>query len=539
MRGKFASEGVYRWTTPDREDGYDAVEWLATRPWSTGRVGTYGCSYRGENQVQLLAARHPAHAAAIIKAGSATWRGGERYRNWATNNGGAFELAMIFSWFRENGATVSPGFRRHPDGEAVARASRYYDLEPRLPELDLPAFWYQLPVSALMERAGAPPLYPSWPDLVSHPAASDWWERFGWVTAEDRFGAPVLWVDSWYDYGVAETLRLRELVRANATTPAARENQRAIIAPTTHCDYEAAEKPTVVGGRVVGDATLDYYDRYVAWFDRWLRGEANGVETLPATRYFRMGGGGAWKTTDVWPPAGTDTVAFHLDSGGRANSRFGDGVLVRESVGAGPGPGGGAELDAFVYDPGSPVPTVGGQACCTGSPQVEGGVDQSTVETRSDVLVYTSPPLGEGLDVTGFLEAVIYLSSTAPDTDVTVKLVDVHPDGRAFNVQEGIQRVRYREGLDREVFLEEGEVVEVRVNLHATSNFFPAGHRIRVEVSSSNFPRFDRNLNTGGDNRTETEWQVAANRVHHAEHYPSRILLPVVGSGGGRVGGGR
>lgn len=518
VRGKFESEGRYRWTTSARTDGYDTVEWLSTRPWSNGRVGTYGCSYRGETQVQLAAAQHPAHAAAIIKAGSATWRGGPAYRNWATNNGGAFELAMIFSWFRENATTVGPQFPEWASSQELAEASAYFDFAPDLAPLDFPSFWFQLPLSSLMDLAGAPPQFPDWSQLLTHGPADSWWGQFDWVNAEDHFSVPVLWVDSWYDYGVSETLALGELFSRNGDTDEARRNQFAVIAPTVHCSYEEADSVTVVGERPVGDARFDYFTLYLDWFDHWLKGEENHVARRAKVEYFLMGQG--WRTAPSWPPPDVEFQDFFLHSGGAANSRFGDGVLSHSRPEAEP-------ADSFTYDPRTPVPTVGGQACCTGDEAVEGGADQSTVEIRNDILVYTTEVLREGIEVTGPLEAVLYVSSSAPDTDFTVKLVDVYPDGRAFNVQEGIRRARYREGFGHETFMEEDQVYEVAVDMHATANYFPAGHRIRIEVSSSNFPRFDRNLNTGGSNRTDTVWAVARNVVYHSADYPSRLVLPV------------
>jgi hypothetical protein len=233
-------------------------------------------------------------------------------------------------------------------------------------------------------------------------------------------------------------------------------------------------------------------------------------------------GANEWRTSDVWPVTGTQQVSLYLHSSGQANTRNGDGFLTAVAPFDEP-------PDSYVYDPGSPVPSLGGPICCTSAEgSVAGAFDQSEIELREDVLVYTTQPLGDGLEVTGELEAILYVSSSARDTDFTVKLVDVHPDGDAYNVQEGILRARYREGFDRWVFMNEGGVYEVRIDLHATAHYFKPGHRIRVEVSSSNFPRLDRNLNTGGNNYDESEWVVATNTIHHSQATPSRIVLPVV-----------
>jgi putative CocE/NonD family hydrolase len=217
-------------------------------------------------------------------------------------------------------------------------------------------------------------------------------------------------------------------------------------------------------------------------------------------------------------------VAYYLDSDGRANSLFGDGILSTHK------PGAETTSDTFTYDPALPVPSVGGGLCCMGDALEAGSFDQRQVEARHDVLVYTTEPLEKALEITGTIEVTLFVSSTAKDTDFTVKLIDVYPDGRAFNLDETIQRVRYREGYDQQVLMEPGKVYELSVSPMSTSNTFAEGHRIRVEVSSSNFPRFARNLNTGGNNYDETDGTVAKNTIHHSPAHPSRILLPVVKS---------
>ena len=281
--------------------------------------------------------------------------------------------------------------------------------------------------------------------------------------------------------------------------------------------------PTRAGARDVGDWQLDFNDMYLRWYQHWLDGADNGITDMPRVQYYLMGLN-EWRSADSWPVEGTVYRNFYLNGNGRANSRFGDGTLSYA-------PPSESAADSFVYDPATPVPTRGGNVCCTGMETGAGGYDQSTVEMRNDVLVYTSAPLDEGIEVSGFLEVVLYVSSDAKDTDFTAKLVDVYPDGRAFNLQEGAIRMRYREGMRRKVWMEEGEVYEVHLDLHATSNFFGKGRRVRLEVSSSNFPRWSRNLNTGGNNYDESEGIPAHNTVHHSPEYPSHVILPVVERG--------
>ncbi len=228
-----------------------------------------------------------------------------------------------------------------------------------------------------------------------------------------------------------------------------------------------------------------------------------------------------WSSADSWPPAAAEPMTLYLDSGGAANSLFGDGTLSSS-------PAEGAPSDTYTYDPMNPVPALGGGVCCNRDAALGGSYDQRGIEARADVLVYTTEPLEEDLEVTGSVRPTLYVSSDVPDTDFTVKLVDVHPDGTAYNVDDTILRARYRNGYDKQVFMTAGDVYELTPTPMSTSYQFNAGHRIRVEVSSSKFPQYMRNLNTGGNNYDETEGEVARNTIHHSEQYPSRVELPVI-----------
>lgn len=274
----------------------------------------------------------------------------------------------------------------------------------------------------------------------------------------------------------------------------------------------------------MGDARLDYDALIYGWFDSQLKGVNNGLlDTLPKVRYFTMGMN-RWQSSDSWPPRGAKPWTLYLASEGKANTGAGDGRLLTTR------PKGNA-VDRFTYDPMNPVQSYGGNVCCTGNaiPGNGGSLDQRPREVRDDILVYTSDPLTEGLEVSGPIEVTLYVESDAKDTDFTVKLIDVYPDGRAYNLDESIQRLRWREGYDKPpVWMEPGKVAKVAIGPLTTSNFFDKGHRIRVEVSSSNFPRFDRNLNTGGNNYDEVQGVVAHNAVHHSAKYPSSVTLSVV-----------
>jgi hypothetical protein len=482
-RGRGESEGEFTPSVGDRNDGYDTISWLVRQPWSNGKVGSAGCSSLGESQMLLAAARHPNHVTAIPQASASALN--VRGRPWASFDGGAFELAQTAGWFSLDGGRVD---------------------------------YSTLPIVDILKKAGRPPSH--YEKFASSTPEAPYFMDLEWIRPADRPDLPALFFDSWYDYGAAETLELFNLMRDKSPSTAARENQFVIIAPGTHCGYSAATEHTIVGERDLGDARLDVMDLKLRWYDHWLKGVDNGVTDRPKVQYYLMGAN-RWRSADAWPIPDTRYERLYLTSKDRANSLTGDGRLSFE-------PPAGANADTFTYDPANPVPSLGGHSCCTGTDTEAGSYDQTKIEMRDDVLVYTSAALKKGLEVTGPLEVVLQVSSTAADTDFTAKLVDVYPDGRAFNVQEGALRMRYRAGFDRNLRMAPGEIYPVRLDLHVTSNYFGPGHRIRLEISSSNFPRWDRNLNTGGNNYDETEFIVARNSVHHAPERPSYIVLPIV-----------
>ncbi len=528
-RGRYFSEGEWDILGPPKTDGHDALTWIAEQPWSNGKVGTLGCSSTAEWQMGLAALDHPAHAAMVPQGfGAGVGRVGEFYEQGNWYRGGAMQMLFI-SWLYGVQNTQRPTFPKDISREDLVRLSKYFDLAPEMPRVNwTEAFWH-LPVEDIMRNVDGPKgiFADSAPvatggRMIQRTPDDPAWYKGGLYHDDEPFGVPSLWFMSWYDVSVGPNLALFNHVRQVAEDPEVAENQYAVVAPVTHCAYTRASEETIVGERNLGDARLDYAGLVYAWFDYWLKGEANGLtDTLPKVRYYTMGSN-RWQTSAAWPPEGVEMVTYYLDSGGKANSLFGDGKLTTRE----PGPEGGA--DAFTYDPMNPVRSYGGNVCCTGGAIDAGAFDQRPVEARHDILVYSSEPLEEGLEVSGTIEITLYVSSDARDTDFTVKLLDVYRDGRAYNLDETIQRARYREGYDQQVFMEEGRVYELAVSPMSTSNYFAAGHRIRIEVSSSNFPRFTRNLNTGGNNYDETEGVVAHNGVHHSRRYPSQIRLPVV-----------
>ncbi|MGH8193009.1 MAG: CocE/NonD family hydrolase [Woeseiaceae bacterium] len=482
-RGRGSSEGEFTPSVGDRNDGYDTVDWLTGQPWSNGKVGSAGCSSLGESQLLLAAARHPHHVAAIPQASASGFF--IRGRPWASFDGGVFELAQTAGWFSVDGHGVD---------------------------------FSVLPIIDVLKKAGRPPSH--YEKFAASNPVGPYFQALEWIRPGETLDVPALFFDSWYDYGAAETLDLFNMLRSGSAGALARNNQFVIIAPGTHCGYRDATERTIVGERDLGDARFDVLDLQIRWFDHWLKGIDNAVVDRPRIRYYLMGAN-EWRNADTWPVAGTRFTRLYLGSGGRANSLRGDGTLDFE-------PPSQRAADTFIYDPASPVPSLGGHACCTGTDTESGSYDQTRIEMRDDVLVYTSAPLDQGIEVTGPLKLTLQVSSSAVDTDFTAKLVDVYPDDRAFNIQEGVLRMRYRDGFDKSLRMQSGEVYEAHIDLHATSNFFGPGHRIRLEVSSSNFPRWDRNLNTGGNNYDETEFEIARNSVHHSTERPSYLILPIV-----------
>ena len=518
VRGRYESEGEYLIATNRREDGYDTVEWLIDQGWSNRKVATAGCSYLGETQVVLAAAKHPNHLTAVPMSPASGYY--EPGRAWTAFDGGVFELAQTAGWFAGSGTKV---FYQPP--ASVDRQEWFRSPAARLfkqqPEIDFSAYLpllNTLPTYDILQRANLPPT--DYELFATNLPDAEYFRKMDFVQPSDTVDMPMLFMDSWYDYGTAETLAMFNQFQKKGLSKRTRNNQFIIIGPSTHCGYPYATEQTMVGERDLGDARLDFFGIQLDWYDYWLKGIDNGVTNMPKIQYYLMGKN-EWRSADQWPLAKTSYKKLYLDSGGEANSRLGDGVLSFE-------PPQKDIVDQFVYDPATPVPSLGGHTCCTGTDTEAGGYDQSAIEMRDDVLVYTSSALEQGIEVTGPLKVVLQVSSSAVDTDFTAKLVDVYPDGRAFNIQEGALRMRHREGLSKKVLMTPGEVYEIELDLHASSNYYAAGHRIRLEVSSSNFPRWQRNLNTGGNNYDETEWQTASNRVFHTKTKLSYVVLPVI-----------
>jgi predicted acyl esterase len=528
-RGHFFSEGNYDILGPPLTDGVDEINWISSQPWSNGKVGLIGCSSTAEWQM-AVAAQAPKGLGTIIPQGfgAGVGRVGPYYEQGNWYRGGAVQMLFI-DWLMGEQNQDRPQFPANMTQEQLIQAAKSFDLAQRQPPVDWEKQFWHLPVKDLIKSAGGPkgifadsmPGIATGGAMIQRTPNDPAWYRGGLFHDNMKINVPGLWFMSWYDVSVGPNLATYNHVRKTAD-PAVANQQYAVIAPTLHCAYKRATENTIVGERSVGDARLDYDALTYGWFDIFLKGEKSALlDTLPKVRYYTMGLN-KWQTSDTWPPRGAEGLTYYLGSEGGANTRNGNGVLSMK-------PPSSDKPDSISYDPMKPVMSKGGNVCCQGNALQGGAVDQQESELRNDILVYTSEPLKEGMELSGPIDATIYLSSDRKDTDVTVKIIDVYPDGKAYNLDETIQRVRYREGYDKPAqFMESGKVYKVALQPMTTSNWFAPGHRIRIEVSSSNFPRFDRNMNTGGKNYDETTGLVARNVIHHSKQYPSSIKVTVV-----------
>ena len=520
-RGRYFSEGEWDILGVPLTDGYDAFTWLSNQAWSNGKIGTIGCSSTAEWQMAVASLDHPAHAAMVPQGfGAGVGRVGQYFEQGNWYRGGVEQL-LFASWLY--GVEQDKFKPRIPAGasqEDLIRISRFYDLAPENPPVNWAEAFQHLPLKDLLKNvSGKKEIFDKM--IVRKPNDEDWYK--GGLYHDDMgFGVPSFWFVSWYDVATSPNLELFNHVRNNAESKSVRENQYLVISPTLHCGFKRAKENTIVGELSVGDARLNYDEQISLWFDHFLKGEKNNFENkIPRVQYYTMGIN-KWQQSETWPPKDVTYQTYFLGSKGNAQTMYGNGTL---SLSKNSKPEG---KDSFVYDPMNPVKSYGGGVCCTGNAVQGGSFDQRIMETRADILVYTSQPLEEGIEVSGFIEADLYVSSDVKDTDFTIKIIDVYPDGRAYNLDETIQRARYRDGYDKEVFMEKGKVYKVSLSPMSTSNYFKKGHRIRIEVSSSNFPRFARNLNTGGNNYDEKIGVIATNNIHYSENYPSQIRIPVI-----------
>jgi len=506
-RGRCGSEGIWRPFGDDGRDAYDAVEWAAAQPWSDGSVGIFGNCADGIPALQAAVAAPPHLKACLL------YMTGTNYHNGWTFTGGAFELAFNLHWTA--GALAPDGLSRLP---LTPRELEEAGCKLGQVLADLPAAARYLPLSEIPAFQNG--VAPYWREWLSHPAYDDYWQAVDAVAHAPQIKVPVLHVTGWYDLMLRGHLDLHRALRLRGESRT-RSHHRLIIGPWDHEAY-LGFRVTHAGQRDFGLSAATGPTLMVAtalqWFDRWLVGRESPLLQTAGVRYFLMGTN-EWREASTWPPDHTP-VQYYLHSAGRANTRTGDGILATEPPSTEP-------CDSYVYDPFNPVPTAGGRTLL----MLPGGVqNQAQIEEREDVLVYTSPRLVTPLTVAGPVAVTLFACSSAADTDFTAKLVDVEPDGYCANISEGIIRARYREGVDREQMLEPGKVTQFAIDLWDVAHTFRPGHRVRLEISSSNFPRFDRNLNARvhpAVGRAE-DAQKAVQQVFHNTHYPSHVSLPVV-----------
>ena len=507
MRGRHASEGEFYPYIDDGPDGYDAVEWAAALPWSNGRVGAVGQSYLALWQY-FTAVERPPHLAALCPvSGPVTahenffWHRGVLELAWALG----YFFGMARNVLERKGLAQShwpnlTQYMTHPD---VMFSPLKRELFSHLPLRDFGAW--------LAEGA------PYFADMLAHPGYGPYWQASDLRRRFADVNVPILHVGSWYDLFQYDTLTMFSGLRHGAMTEQARHGQKLLMGPWGHLMPYSVPTSKGAGELDFGpQALIELHEIQLRWFDHFLKGVDNGVMQEAPIRIFVMGDN-RWRDENEWPLARTQYTKVYLSSGGGANSLAGDGTLSFQAPAA-------QHSDRYIYDPKDPVPTRGGNNL-TLRP---GAYDQTSIEQRKDVLVYTGESLQSDLEVTGPLTLKLFAASSAPDTDFTAKLVDVRPDGYAQNLADGIIRARFRDSLRYPTLITPGQVYEYAVDLWATSHVFKAGHRIRLEVSSSNFPRFDRNPNTGHPIGADADLETAQQTIFHDQRYPSHLLLPFI-----------
>ena len=505
-RGTFRSGGEFTPMVNEPSDGADTVAWLLGQPWCDGNIGTFGASYLGF--VQWASASASDHLKAIAPAVTTT----DYYATPWYSEGGALSLHAIQTWTT---LMALAGAQR-------AMAAGSGDPQALMGLVGMAAdpgsHLAELPVRArpLLEKQ-----WPWWAEILAHPARDQYWRD---LSVADRFAditVPALNIGGWFDIFASSTARTFTELKKRGGSADARDGQRLIIGPWDHLNSTGVYPDRQFG--LMADARYaDLTGAHQRFFDRWLRGRAGALDGSAPVRIFVMGID-QWRDEQDWPLPDTSYVEYYLDSSGRANTASGDGGLRAA-------PPDSQHADTYLYDPQRPVPTLGGRVMSPATANEAGPVDQRRAESRDDVLCYTTPVLERPVEVTGHVSLTLFASSSAPDTDFTGKLVDVFPDGRAIFLTDGILRARYRNSLADAELLTPGQIYEIAIDLSVTSNVFLPGHRIRLEVSSSNFPRFDRNTNTGGtitEDRDE-DVQVAVNRIFHGPGHPSRLVLPVI-----------
>ena len=508
-RARFDSEGdYYDPLFQEGQDGYDTVEWAARQPWCNGRVATTGQSYLGATQYTLAAGPRPPHLHCMAPVSASA----DFHQSWVYHTGGAMEWGWMVP------------YAVHKGRNTLLRAGRE-DLLAQMDEYVLPpdnfaqpltdAWFSHLPLRDWIERLKE--AAPYFAEYFDQELDGPYWSRVNLMRHADRISLPMFHVSSWYDIFLEGALNGYQSLRDRAATAEARRSQRLLVGPWAHIRPYTAPTSGDTGDIDFGpEARIELHEYLLRWFDYWLKDIETGLMDEPPVSIFVMGEN-RWRAEQDWPLARTHYTKWYLHSDGLANTLHGTGQLSTSPPGEEP-------PDVYTYDPADPVPTRGGSTLII--PQ--GVADQREVEAREDVLVYTSTPLERDMELTGPISVTLYAASTAVDTDFTAKLVDVRPDGYAHNMQDGIVRARFRTSVAEPSLIRPGRIYKYEIDLWSTSHVLFAGHRLRLEISSSNFPRFDRNPNTGAAIGVDARLETALQTVLHTADYPSHVTLPVI-----------
>ena len=509
-RARFESEGdAYDPLFQEYQDGYDTVEWAARQPWSDGRVGTTGQSYLGATQYTLAAGGPPPpHLRTMVPVSASS----DFHQSWVYHTGGAMEWGWTVPYAIHKGRNTLERAGRH---DLLAQMDEYV-LEADNFARPLRDSWYRhLPMRDWIDRLKE--TAPYFHEYFDNETDGPYWWKINLLKHVQQIDLPMFHVSSWYDIFLEGALNSYQAMRGDAAPVRARNNQKLLVGPWAHIRPYTAPTSGDTGDIDFGpDARIELHEHMLRWYDYWLKDIETGIMDEPPVSIFVMGEN-RWRGENEWPLARTHYTRYYLHADSPANTRHGAGILSTAPPGDEP-------ADTFVYDPDDPAPTRRGSTLII--PQGVG--DQREVEDRPDVLVYTSPPLERDLELTGPIAVHLFAGSTAVDTDFTAKLVDVRPDGYAHNLQDGIVRARYRTSAAEPSFLEPGRVYEFEIDLWSVSHLVKTGHRLRLEVSSSNFPRFDRNPNTGAPIGQDARLESARQTVHHSAAHPSHVVLPVI-----------
>lgn len=499
VRGRYSSDGEWYPFKNESNDGYDTVEWAAALSYSDGKVGMFGGSYVGATQM-LAAIAHPAHLAGICPVVTAS-----NYHDGWTYQGGAFE-----QWFNESWTS---SLAQDTINRSVVKNTNALNGMWKLPLTAYRLFETPENTSGSDLKRTIAPYFLDW---LAHPNYDDYWKRWSIEEHFSDINVPILTIAAWYDLFLGGSLRNYIGIKSHGATEAARRGQRLLVVIGGHAGW----------GRKIGDvdfgpaAEFAWDDAMLSWYDYLFKNAANEFATAKPVKFFVLGAN-QWRNEDDWPLSRARETKYFLHSAGKANSLNGDGALTTVLPRSEP-------VDRYTYNPEDPAPTIGGPLCCDAEHLKPGPRDQRPVESRNDVLVYSTPALGQDVEITGPIRVELFANSSAVDTDFTGKLVDVWPDGFAQNLTEGIIRGRYRDSQEKPTFMNPGQTYKFTIDLWATSNVFRKGHRVRLEISSSNFPRFDRNLNTGEDTGSGQKLVSATNTILHDAEHPSALILPVV-----------